>query len=90
MFGCESWLVSDSELFPPSYHRGRDDGYGGVFLACHHTLITNEVYIIDCNCELVVRHIQLKNHSSLIACSVHRPPSSDVHYLENLFRSYTP
>ena len=33
---------------------------------------------------MVVCHIQLKNHSSLIACSVYRPPSSDVHYLGNL------
>jgi len=63
------------------YHRDRVDGYGGVLLACNHTLISNEVTIIDCNCELVVCHIQLKNHSSLIACSVYRPPSSDVHYL---------
>ena len=40
VFGCESWLVSNilnSELFSPSYNvyrQDRDDGYGGVFLAC--------------------------------------------------------
>jgi len=89
-FGCESWLnreISSSELFPSNYvvyRRDRDDGYGGVFLACHHTLSTNEVTLIDPNCELVVCHIQLKNQSSLIVCSVYRPPSSDKQYLGNL------
>ena len=65
------------------YCRDRDDGYGGVFIACCDTLASHDI-LIECTSELVACQIQLANHSSLIACSVYRLPSSSVSYLQNL------
>ena len=87
IFGMESWLkpgIKNSEVFPSDYiiyRHDQADGYGGVFVACHDTLLTHEIYPSTLSCELVACHIQLVNQSSLIACSVYRPPSSDESYL---------
>ena len=71
------------------YRQDRDDGYGGVFLACRDTLITHEITLTDTNCELTVCQINLNNHCTLLACSVYHPPSSDELYLENLCQQLT-
>jgi len=90
VLGSESWLnsgISNNEMFPLKYVvycRDRDDGYGGIFLACCNTLATHEVNLSDANCEVVACQIQFKNHPSLIVCSVYCPPSSDELYLRSL------
>ena len=44
--GCESWLspsITSAEVFPSEYivyRRDRNDGYGGVFIACQSSLIS--------------------------------------------------
>jgi len=88
--GSESWLKPDilnSEIFPDGYNvyrKDRFDGYGGVFLACHQSLISCELDIPDNSSELCACQIDLPNNSKLIVCSVYRPPSSDIHYLNDL------
>ena len=90
IFGTESWLkstVKNSEVFPNGYvvyRQDRCDGYGGVFVACCDNLATHDVHLSTSSCELVACHIQLTDHSSLIACSVYRPPSSNELYLAEL------
>ena len=90
IFGTESWLkstVKNSEVFPNGYviyRQDRCDGYGGVFVACCDNLATHDVHLTASSCELVACHIQLTDHSSLIACSVYRPPSSNELYLAEL------
>ena len=90
VFGCESWLKScivSSEVFPSGYtiyRKDRVDGYGGVFIACRDTLTSNELIFTDSSSELVACKIQLADRSSLIACSIYRPPTSNESYLEDL------
>ena len=56
--GSESWLKPDilsSEVFPGGYNvyrKDRSDGYGGVFLACHQSLISCELDIPGNSSEL--------------------------------------
>ena len=90
VFSSESWLkpsISSNEVFPSgyiAYRRDRADGYGGVFIACRDTLASHDILLNECTSELVACHIQLTDHSSLIACSIYRPPSSSDLYLEDL------
>ena len=90
IFGSEPWLNSDissSEVFPTGYnvyHKDRADGYGGVFVACHRSLISSAVDIPDNTSELSACQISLPNNSKLIVCSVYRPPSSNINYLDDL------
>ena len=62
------------------YRVDRNDGYGGVFIACHNTLASS-TFQVETSCELVVCQIQLPNQPHLIICSLYRPPSSNVAYL---------
>ena len=66
------------------YRKDRDDGYGGVFVACRETLATSDIQLTISSSELVACHISLTDHNSLIACSVYWPPSSDASYLQEL------
>ena len=72
----ETWLspnVSNSEVFPDGYRifcKDRSDGYGGVLLACHDTLICKEISI-DLPTEIVACQLLLANKPSLIICSVY-------------------
>ena len=90
IFGSESWLKSDiksTEVFPSNYivyRCDRDDGYGGVFVACRDSLMSYELDLISISCELVVCQVKLSDNSSLIVCLIYRPPSSNDCYLENL------
>ena len=49
IFGTESWLSPSwysSEIFPHNYNvyrKDRDDGFGGVFLACSDRHISREI-----------------------------------------------
>ena len=80
VFGSESWLkpnILSSEMFPSGYtvyRKDRHDGYGGVFIACRNTLISSRLQPNETSSELVACQIQLADHSSLIACSIYRPP----------------
>ena len=79
IIGSESWLspaIFSSELFPPNYNvyrKDREDGYGGVFIACGRNIFSENLPI-NTDCELVVCRIQLSNLRSLIICSIYRPP----------------
>ena len=90
VFGSESWLkpcIVSSKVFPSGYivyRKDRVDGYGGVFIACRSTLNSNKLTFADSSSELVACKIQLADRSSLIACSIYRPPSSSDSYLEDL------
>ena len=90
VFGSESWLkpcIVSSKVFPSGYIvycKDRVYGYGGVFIACRSTLNSNKLTFADSSSELVACKIQLAYHSSLIACSIYRPPSSSDSYLEDL------
>ena len=50
IIGSESWLkpsIKDHEIFSTHYtvhHCDRADGYGGIFIACHDTLISQIVH----------------------------------------------
>ena len=88
--GCESWLassVASAEIFPSEYtiyRRDRSDGYGGVFLACQNTLIS-EMLILDVSVEVVACCIKQKESSQpLIICALYRPPNNDLSYMTDL------
>jgi len=55
MIGNESWLspsIYTSKVFPPTYNvyrKDRSDGYGGVFIACHHELTSLHLTLDDSN-----------------------------------------
>lgn len=84
--GSKSWLtqsINTNEIFPPTYtiyRRDRPDGYGGVFLGCKSTFISEEIPLKTL-CEIVACRIHLRNNS-LILLSVYRPPNKDYAYLE--------
>ena len=90
IFGSESWLKPDimsSEVFPSNYtvyRRDRVDGYGGVFVACHDSLVSYGLDLTNTSCELVACQVRLSDTSSLIVYSIYRPPSTNDCYLENL------
>ena len=82
----KSCIVS-SKVFPSGYtiyRKDRVDGYSGVFIVCHNFLISNELTFTDSSSELVACKIQLADGSSLIACAIYCPPSSNESYLEDL------
>ena len=66
------------------YRKDHVDGYSGVFIACRDILISKELTFTDSSSELVACKIQLADRSSLIACAIYHPPSSDESYLEDL------
>ena len=50
IIGSETWLkstIKDHEIFPAgyaAYHHDHADGYGGVFIACRDTLISQIIH----------------------------------------------
>ena len=92
IFGCESWLsptILSSEIFPPGYNifrHDREDGYGGVFIACHNTLICHEVSYSG-NHDIVACKLKLLNNNSLLVCCVYRPPNRSTDQLEHICKS---
>ena len=89
MIGSESWLkpsINNSEIFPPTYNiyrHDRSDGYGGVFIACKNLLNSSNLYVSTCN-DIVCCHVEFTNHSSLIICSIYRPPNNDVSLMDSI------
>ena len=89
VIGSESWLkpsINNSEIFPPTYNiyrHDRSDGYGGVFIACKNLLNSSNLYVSTCN-EIVCCHVEFTNHSSLIICSIYRPPNNDVSLMDSI------
>ena len=87
--GYESWLspsVQSAEVFPSDlkiYRRDRSDGYGGVFIACHGTLISKELEHEE-NVQAVIYRIKVKRYKPLVICCIYRPSNNDILYLENL------
>ena len=71
IYGTESWLNPDilsSELFPSGYsvyHHDREDGYGGVFIACQDSLTSCNLEIPNNSCEIVACEIELLNNTKL-------------------------
>ena len=63
------------------YRHNREDSYGGVFIACHNTLISHEISYNDSQ-ELIACKVKLFTNQSLIACYVYRPPNRSVNYIE--------
>ena len=73
-------------MFPADlkiYRHDRPDGYGGVFIGCQETLISEEL-IHEENVEAVICHIKIKKHKPLITCNIYRPPNNNILYMENL------
>ena len=93
IFGNETWLNADiysSELFPPEYEvyrKDRKDGYGGVLLAIHKSLISSQINEHS-EAEIIFASIETKDSSSpLIVGAAYRPPSEkSLDYSDNLFR----
>ena len=88
--GCEWWLspsIASAEIFPTGYliyRRDRNDGYGGVFVACQNTL-TCEQLTFDTDVEIVVCCIKLREAPQpLIICALYRPPNNDLSYMTEL------
>ena len=88
IYGCETWLnpnVGNSEIFPPEfnvYRKDRKDGYGGVLLAVHTSLISNQLDIAT-DAEYIAAKI-LNDKQSIIIGALYRPPSSKQDYMDAL------
>ena len=89
IIGSESWFnpsISSSEIFLPKFmvfRKDREDGYGGVFLACSRDFAWQE-FPLQTGCEAVACKTVLNNHQSLIIISIYRPPNSDSQYFESI------
>ena len=92
IIGSESWIspaAHSSELLPANYNfyrKDQEDGYGGVFILCCKRLFSENLPLTT-TCEVVVCCIWLFNSSSLVVCSVYRPPSSNCVYMEQLCKA---
>ena len=53
-------------------------------MACHDSHVSYSLDLTDCSCEIVACEIKLANNTSLIVCTIYRPPSTDEHYLQKL------
>jgi len=79
----ETWLNSDvynNEIFPQDYQIfwvDREDGYGGVFFACHNTMNCTQIPLHS-QCEAVACRINLSGSQTLIVLAVYRPPNRDI------------
>ena len=96
IFGTETWLrpdINTCEVFPPNfvvYRRDRGKrGYGGILIAVNKDLVSEQLVINDCGCEVIAVKI-LSQGKSTILVSFYRPPNSGSQYMSNLceiFRS---
>ena len=86
IIASETWLkpsINSSEFLPQNYivyRKDREDGYGGVLLAHKITLTSHQLHI-DSLCELVACKFD-QTDNPLVICSVYRPPSSNIEYLD--------
>ena len=65
------------------FRKDREDGYGGVFLACTRDFAWQDL-ALQTSCEAVACKTALINHQSLIIISIYRPPNSDSQYFESI------
>ena len=85
--GTESWLsdsIHNNEIFPSTYsiyRHDRADGYGGVFVACKSTIISEEISL-STSCEIAACRVLLSSES-LILIYAYRPPDNNYQYLHN-------
>jgi len=88
--GTETWLKSDvynNKIFPQDYRIfrvDREDGYGGVFFACHNTINCTQIPL-HFQCEAVACKINLSGNQILIVLTVYRPPNRDIQCMQNIF-----
>jgi len=78
--------VYNSEIFPQDYQVfrvDREDGYGGVFFACHNSINCTQISL-DTQCEAVACRINLSHGQILIVLTIYRPPNRDIHYMQNV------
>ena len=68
------------------YRHDREDGYGGVFLACRNTLISHEFPHNGPEGTIACK-IESTNGQSIFACCVYRPPNRSLDYTESICRS---
>jgi len=82
--GTEPWLsdsIHNNEIFSSTYsiyRHDRADGYGGVFVACKSTIISEEISLSTL-CEIAACRVSLSSES-LILISVYRPPNNNYQY----------
>jgi len=70
------------------YREDRPDGFGGVFIACHHKLISSHLIINEnSGNQLVAAQLKLSNNTSIIICAAYHPPRPDGLALSNLCSS---
>ncbi|XP_072043470.1 uncharacterized protein [Amphiura filiformis] len=88
VFGSETWLKPDKhngEIFPPDYNvfrKDRNDGWGGVLLAIHTSLVSHQLDIKP-DAEIVAAKI-INGKQSIILGALYRPPSTKQDYMEAL------
>ena len=92
IFGCESWLspiILNAEVLPAGYNiyrHDRQDGYGGVFIACHKHLTSHEVSYSGTD-NIVTCKLKLSNNDSLLVCCVYRSPNRSADKLVDICNS---
>ena len=69
-----------------NYRHDKQDGYGGVFIACHKHL-TSHVISYSGTDNIVACKLKLSNNNSLLACCVYRLPNRSVDNLIDIYNS---
>ncbi|XP_072051686.1 uncharacterized protein [Amphiura filiformis] len=88
IYSCETWLkpdMSKGEIFPPGYNlyrKDRKDGWGGVLLGVHSSLISQQLQI-ESEAEFVGAKI-ISGKQTIIIGALYRPPSSKQPYMNVL------
>ncbi len=91
IYGCETWLkpsISQGEIFPQDYdvyRCDRKDGYGGVLLGIHNSLINHQL-VIKTDAEFVAAKI-INGKQSIIVASLYRPTDNNQVYMDELNRT---
>jgi len=73
-------LIYSGELFPTDYtvyRKDHPDGYRGEFMACRESHASYRLDLTVCSYGHVVCEIKLADNTSLIVCSIYRPPSTE-------------
>ena len=88
IIGSETWLNPEkgaAEFFPPNYslyRKDRIDGYGGVLLGIHSSLISQEVSIVSTAEFIAVKLSDQKD--DIIIGAAYRPTNNDQVYMDAL------
>ena len=93
ILGCETWLkpgITQGEIFPPEfslYRKDRSDGYGGVLIGVHRSLISHQIDI-DTDAEFIAVKI-LNGDQNIIVASAYRPTDNNQQYIDSLNQAIT-